>query len=65
MANQGTVFLGGPPLVKAATGEIVSAEELGGGHTHTSISGLCDYLAQDENEALYITRQVKIILLII
>ena len=57
-ANQGTVFLGGPPLVKAATGEEVSAEELGGGYTHTAISGLCDYLANDENEALFITRKV-------
>ena len=46
------MFLGGPPLVKAATGEIVSAEELGGGHTHTHISGVCDYLAKDEFEAL-------------
>lgn len=54
------MFLGGPPLVRAATGEVVSAEELGGGNTHTSISGVCDYLANDENEALLITRQVKI-----
>ena len=61
MANQGTVFLGGPPLVRAATGEIVSAEELGGGLTHTSISGVCDYLANDENEALLIAKKVKLI----
>lgn len=47
--------------MRAATGEVVSAEELGGGNTHTSISGVCDYLARDENEALLITRQVLLI----
>lgn len=46
--------------MKAATGEVVSAEELGGGMTHTSISGVCDYLANDENEALLITRKVRL-----
>ena len=48
--------MGGPPLVKAATGEIVSAEELGGGDTHTKISGVCDYLAKDEFEACGMVR---------
>lgn len=56
--NQGTVFLGGPPLVKAATGEIVTAEELGGGDTHTKISGVCDFLAKDEFEGCKITREI-------
>ena len=46
--NQGTIFLGGPPLVKAATGEIVSAEELGGGDVHTRLSGVADHLADDD-----------------
>ena len=46
--NQGTIFLGGPPLVKAATGEEVSAEELGGGDVHTRISGVADYPAANE-----------------
>jgi acetyl-CoA carboxylase carboxyltransferase component len=50
--NQGTIFLGGPPLVKAATGEEVSAEELGGGDLHSRRSGVTDHLAQDEEEAL-------------
>lgn len=58
VANQGTVFLAGPPLVKAATGEVVTAEELGGGATHTKISGVCDYLAADEFEALKIGRSI-------
>ena len=58
VANQGTVFLAGPPLVKAATGEIVTAEELGGGSTHTKISGVCDYLAADEFEAISIGRKI-------
>lgn len=56
--NQGTVFLGGPPLVKAATGEIVTAEELGGGDTHTKISGVCDYLAKDEFHAFKLIRDI-------
>lgn len=46
------MFLAGPPLVKAATGEVISAEELGGGNTHTKISGVCDYLALDEFDAI-------------
>lgn len=56
--NQGTVFLGGPPLVKAATGETITAEELGGGDVHCSKSGVTDYLAGDDAEALRIARQV-------
>ena len=58
VAGQGTIFLGGPPLVKAATGEVVSAEELGGGDVHTRISGVADHLAQDDRHALAITRDV-------
>jgi len=54
----GTIFLGGPPLVKAATGEEVSAEDLGGGFVHTEISGVADHLAQDDDEALTICRSV-------
>ncbi len=54
--NQGTIFLGGPPLVKAATGEVVSAEELGGGDTHSRISGVADYLADNDEHALEIAR---------
>lgn len=54
--NQGTIFLGGPPLVKAATGEIVTAEELGGGDTHTRISGVADYLADNDEHALELAR---------
>jgi 3-methylcrotonyl-CoA carboxylase beta subunit len=54
--NQGTIFLGGPPLVKAATGEIVTAEELGGGDVHSKISGVTDHLAQDDRDALRIVR---------
>jgi len=50
--NQGTIFLGGPPLVKAATGEVVSAEDLGGGDVHTRISGVCDHLAENDHHAL-------------
>src|SRR3954452_3348589 len=46
--NQGTIFLGGPPLVKAATGEIVTAEELGGGDVHSRVSGVTDHLAEDD-----------------
>jgi acetyl-CoA carboxylase carboxyltransferase component len=56
--NQGTIFLGGPPLVKAATGEEVTAEELGGGDTHTRISGVADHLAEDDADALAIARQI-------
>lgn len=55
--NQGTIFLGGPPLVKAATGEIVSAEDLGGGDVHTRLSGVADYLAQDDVHAIALARQ--------
>ncbi len=56
--NQGTIFLGGPPLVKAATGEIVSAEDLGGGDVHTRISGVCDHLAENDQHALSIARRI-------
>ena len=54
--DQGTIFLGGPPLVKAATGEDVSAEDLGGGDVHTRLSGVADHLAEDDGEALDIAR---------
>jgi 3-methylcrotonyl-CoA carboxylase beta subunit len=56
--NQGTIFLGGPPLVKAATGEVVSAEELGGGDVHTRLSGVADYLAHNDLHALSLARTV-------
>ncbi|TDO04992.1 carboxyl transferase domain-containing protein [Sunxiuqinia elliptica] len=56
--NQGTIFIGGPPLVKAATGEEVSAEELGGGEVHTSISGVADHLADDDVDAIKICRRL-------
>ena len=56
--NQGTIFLGGPPLVKAATGEIVTAEDLGGGDVHARKSGVVDHLAEDDAEALAIIRSV-------
>jgi acetyl-CoA carboxylase carboxyltransferase component len=56
--NQGAIFLGGPPLVRAATGEVVTAEELGGGDVHTRISGVSDYLAADEAHALAMARDV-------
>src|SRR3954470_8941539 len=56
--NQGTIFLGGPPLVKAATGEVVSAEELGGGDVHARKSGVVDHLANDDAEALAILRSI-------
>jgi len=56
--DQGTIFLGGPPLVKAATGEVVSAEELGGGLLHSRTSGVTDHLAQDDADALRIVRQI-------
>ncbi|KAJ5176630.1 methylcrotonoyl-CoA carboxylase beta chain [Penicillium canariense] len=55
--NQGTIFLAGPPLVKAATGEIVSAEDLGGGELHSTISGVTDYLAVDDAHALILARR--------
>ena len=54
--NQGTIFLGGPPLVKAATGEVVTAEDLGGGDVHTRLSGVADHLAQNDLHALSIAR---------
>ncbi len=54
--EQGTIFLGGPPLVKAATGEIVTAEDLGGGDVHTRLSGVADYLAQNDAHALALAR---------
>ncbi|MQY51346.1 carboxyl transferase domain-containing protein [Rhodocyclus gracilis] len=56
--NQGTIFLGGPPLVKAATGEVVSAEDLGGGDVHTRISGVVDHLAENDAHALAIARRI-------
>jgi 3-methylcrotonyl-CoA carboxylase beta subunit len=56
--NQGTIFLGGPPLVKAATGEVVSAEDLGGGELHSKISGVTDHLAHDDRDALRIIRRI-------
>ena len=56
--NQGTIFLGGPPLVKAATGEIVSAEDLGGGDVHTRLSGVADHLASNDPHALSLARNV-------
>ena len=56
--EQGTIFLGGPPLVKAATGEEVSAEELGGGDVHTRISGVADHLAEDDAQALARVRAI-------
>ena len=56
--DQGTIFLGGPPLVKAATGEVVSAEELGGGDVHTRLSGVVDHLAQNDLHALSLARTI-------
>jgi 3-methylcrotonyl-CoA carboxylase beta subunit len=56
--NQGTIFLGGPPLVKAATGEVVSAEDLGGGDVHTRLSGVADHLAHDDMHALGLLRRI-------
>ena len=55
--EQGTIFLAGPPLVKAATGEVVSAEELGGGDVHTRLSGVADYLAENDAHALALARR--------
>jgi 3-methylcrotonyl-CoA carboxylase beta subunit len=56
--NQGTIFLGGPPLVKAATGEVVTAEDLGGGEVHSRISGVVDHLAENDSHALGIARRI-------
>jgi 3-methylcrotonyl-CoA carboxylase beta subunit len=56
--DQGTIFLGGPPLVKAATGEEVSAEDLGGADVHTRLSGVADHFAENDSHALYLARQV-------
>jgi len=56
--DQGTIFLGGPPLVKAATGEVVTAEDLGGGDVHTRLSGVVDHLAQNDAHALKIARSI-------
>jgi len=56
--NQGTIFLGGPPLVKAATGEVVTAEDLGGGDVHTRVSGVADHLAENDTHALHIARRI-------
>jgi len=56
--NQGTIFLGGPPLVQAATGEVVTAEELGGGDLHSRVSGVTDHLADDDAHALRIVRSI-------
>lgn len=56
--NQGTIFIGGPPLVKAATGEEITAEELGGADVHTAISGVCDHLAENDLHAIEICRSI-------
>ena len=56
--DQGTIFLGGPPLVQAATGEVVTAEELGGGDLHSRVSGVTDHLAEDDADALRIVRSI-------
>jgi 3-methylcrotonyl-CoA carboxylase beta subunit len=56
--GQGTIFLGGPPLVKAATGEVVTAEDLGGAEVHSRQSGVTDYLAQNDNDAIAIARRL-------
>ena len=56
--NQGTIFLAGPPLVKAATGEVVTAEDLGGGDVHTRLSGVADHLARDDRHALALARRI-------
>jgi 3-methylcrotonyl-CoA carboxylase beta subunit len=56
--EQGTIFLGGPPLVKAATGEVVTAEDLGGGDVHTRLSGVADHLAQNDLHALSLARTI-------
>ena len=56
--NQGTIFLGGPPLVKAATGEVVTAEELGGADVHSRQSGVTDHYAQNDSHAIGIARRI-------
>ena len=56
--NQGTIFLGGPPLVKAATGEVISAEELGGADTHGRRSGVVDHVADNDEHALALVRTI-------
>ena len=56
--NQGRIFLAGPPLVKAATGEVVDEEQLGGGDMHCRVSGVTDYLARDDAEAIEIGRGI-------
>ena len=56
--KQGTIFLGGPPLVKAATGEEVDAEELGGADVHTRMSGVADHFADNDSHALYLARRI-------
>ena len=56
--NQATIFLGGPPLVKAAIGEVVTAEELGGANVHCRLSGVADYLAENDNQALKLARNI-------
>lgn len=56
--DNGTIFLGGPPLVKAATGEVVSAQDLGGASVHTEVSGVADHYAEDEEDALSIARNI-------
>src|SRR5213078_5167304 len=56
--GQGTIFLAGPPLVKAATGEVVSAEDLGGADVHAKISGVADHYANDDTHALAIARRI-------
>lgn len=56
--NQGTIFLAGPPLVKAATGEVVSSEDLGGGDVHTRLSGVADHLAENDAHALNLARRI-------
>ena len=58
VSDQGTIFLGGPPLVKAATGEVVTAEDLGGGDVHARTSGVVDHLAEDDAHALAIVRSI-------
>src|SRR5207253_3691866 len=56
--NTGTIFLGGPPLVKAATGEDVTAEALGGADVHTRLSGVADHFAEDDHDAIAIVRNI-------
>src|SRR5450759_3197091 len=58
VSEQATIFIAGPPLVKAATGEIVTAEELGGGDVHTRLSGVADHLAQDDEHAIELVRSI-------